>query len=105
MSLNDHGWGNQPGGGKRGGGNQGPPDLEELWRDFNRRLSGLLGNKPKANSGGNGTGGGMPNISPRQFGGGVGVVLGLVVLLWSASALADHSNTTKPSTTPTPPPN
>ena len=85
MAMNDNGWGNTPGGGNKGGGNQGPPDLEEIWRDFNRRLSGLLGNKPKANSGGNGTGGGMPNISPRQFRGGVGVVLGLVVLLWSAS--------------------
>jgi membrane protease subunit HflK len=84
MAMNDNGWGNNPGGNK-GGGNQGPPDLEEIWRDFNRRLSGLLGNKPRANGGGNGTGGGMPSISPRQFGGGVGVVLGLVLLLWSAS--------------------
>jgi hypothetical protein len=47
MSLNDHGWGNQPGGGKRGG-NQGPPDLEELWRDFNRRLAGLLATRVAA---------------------------------------------------------
>ena len=26
-----------------GGGNQGPPDLDELWRNFNRRLSDLFG--------------------------------------------------------------
>ena len=48
MSLNDPRWGSQGGGdgdrgdGKRGddnrGGNQGPPDLEEVWRDFNQRL-------------------------------------------------------------------
>ncbi len=25
------------------GPNQGPPDLDELWRDFNRRLGGLFG--------------------------------------------------------------
>ena len=87
MSLNDHGWGNQPGGGKRGGGNQGPPDLEELWRDFNRRLSGLFGDK----RGGGGDGGGgdagkrMPSISPRQFGGGIGIVLMLVAAIWLAS--------------------
>ncbi|MBP7639911.1 MAG: protease modulator HflK N-terminal domain-containing protein, partial [Thauera sp.] len=27
------------------GGNQGPPDLEEVWRDFNQRLSGMFGGK------------------------------------------------------------
>ena len=82
MSMNDNGWGNTPGGNK-GGGNQGPPDLEEIWRDFNRRLSGMFGNKSSGN--GAGSGGGMPNISPRQFGGGVGIILGLILLLWSAS--------------------
>ena len=54
MSLNDPRWGSSQGGGegdrgdgKRGdnnrGGNQGPPDLEEVWRDFNQRLAGLFG--------------------------------------------------------------
>ncbi len=87
MSLNDHGWGNQPGGGKRGGGNQGPPDLEELWRDFNRRLSGLLGNKGGGNGGGGGgdSGNRMPSISPKQFGGGIGIILMLVAAIWLAS--------------------
>ena len=89
MSLNDHGWGNQPGGGKRGGGNQGPPDLEELWRDFNRRLSGLFGKK--SGSGGDNGGGGdagnrMPSISPKQFGGGIGLVLMLVAVIWLGSS-------------------
>jgi len=89
MSLNDHGWGNQPGGGKRGGGNQGPPDLEELWRDFNRRLSGLFGKK--TGSGGDSGGGGdagnrMPSISPKQFGGGIGLVLMLVAVIWLGSS-------------------
>ena len=91
MSLNDHGWGNQPGGGKRGGGNQGPPDLEELWRDFNRRLSGLFGSKGRGSDGGGdggGNGGGtrMPSISPRQFGGGIGIVLALVAVVWLGSS-------------------
>ena len=88
MSLNDHGWGNQPGGGKRGGGNQGPPDLEELWRDFNRRLSGLFGNKGGGGDGGGGDGAGnrMPSISPRQFGGGIGLVLMLVIVVWLGSS-------------------
>ena len=82
MAMNDNGWGNNPGGGNKGG-NQGPPDLEEIWRDFNRRLTGMFGNKRGGGTGGNG--GGMPTISPRQFGGGLGVVLGLILLLWSAS--------------------
>jgi len=87
MSLNDHGWGNQPGGGKRGGGNQGPPDLEELWRDFNRRLSGLFGNKGSGgDSGGGESGKRMPSISPRQFGGGIGLVLMLVAVVWLSSS-------------------
>ena len=88
MSLNDHGWGNQPGGGKRGGGNQGPPDLEELWRDFNRRLSGLFGNKGGGGEGGGGgdAGNRMPSISPRQFGGGIGIVVLLVAVVWLGSS-------------------
>jgi membrane protease subunit HflK len=89
MSLNDHGWGNQPGGGKRGGGNQGPPDLEELWRDFNRRLSGLFGNKGGGSDGGGGgddAGSRMPSISPRQFGGGIGIILMLVAVVWLGSS-------------------
>jgi membrane protease subunit HflK len=73
MSLNDNGWGS---GGKKGGG---PPDLEELWRDFNRRLSGLFGRK---GGGGNGQ---LPSISPRQFGGGILLLIGLVVAVWVAS--------------------
>ena len=28
------------------GRNDGPPDLDELWRDFNRKLSGMFGGKP-----------------------------------------------------------
>jgi hypothetical protein len=31
--------------GLNGGRNDGPPDLDELWRDFNRKLSGLFGGK------------------------------------------------------------
>ena len=54
MSLNDPQWGNrgsENGGGKRP--NQGPPDLEDLWRDLNRRLSGVFDkNKGGSNGGG-----------------------------------------------------
>src|SRR5690606_18027990 len=98
MSLNDPRWGSQGGNdgdrgdGRRGddnrGGNQGPPDLEEVWRDFNQRLSGLFGAKRKR-GGGSGDGGGsgprMPDFSPRQFGGGLGALAALVGVVWLAS--------------------
>jgi len=82
MSLNDHGWGNKPNGGNKGG-NQGPPDLEELWRDFNRRLSGMFGRK----GGGDGDDGGsrMPSLNPRQFGGGIGLLVALIAAVWLGS--------------------
>ena len=91
MSLNDPQWGNRGGndGGDSGGPkrpNQGPPDLEELWRDFNRRLSGLFGKK---GGGGNGGGDGpkMPQIdfNPRFLGGGLGLLAGLILVIWLAS--------------------
>jgi len=74
MSLNDPQWG------KRSGGNQGPPDLDELWRNFNRKLDGLFGRK----GGGNGEGPSGPNAN-RRMGGGAGLLLGLIVAVWLAS--------------------
>ncbi len=72
-------------GGPRRGPNQGPPDLDELWRDFNRKLGGLFGG-PKGlgrgrNGGGNGNGG---NYQPdmKSAGIGVGLIFGVVLLIW-----------------------
>lgn len=62
----------------------GPPDLEELWRDFNRRLSGMFGGRRPSN-GSQQPGGGMPEPSMRQFGGGIVLVIIVVVLLWASS--------------------
>jgi len=79
MSLNDPNWGRQ--GGNRGsGGNQGPPDLDELWRSFNRRLNDLFGRR--------GGGGDRPppsQPSGRMLGGGAGVLVALVLGVWLAS--------------------
>lgn len=65
-----------------GGRGDGPPDLDELWRDFNRKLSGLFGGKQRSNGGGGG-----PNFQPDMRGTGIGIslVAGLVVLVWAAS--------------------
>jgi len=74
MSLNDPQWGRRP-----GGSNQGPPDLEELWRDFNRRLDRLFGGR----GGGNGQGPGTRE--PRRIGSGAGLLFLLIVVVWIAS--------------------
>ena len=64
------------------GRNDGPPDLDELWRDFNRKLSGMFGGKSGGPSGPNGSGG-----SPDMKGAGIGVglIAGVVALGWLAS--------------------
>jgi membrane protease subunit HflK len=77
LSLNDPQWGRRP-----GGGNQGPPDLDELWRNLNSRLSRLLGAK---GGGRGGEGGGSEGPSPGMVGGGAGLVVGLVAVIWLAS--------------------
>ncbi len=95
MSLNDPQWGNRgsgdddkPDGGRRRP-NQGPPDLEELWRDFNRKLNGLFGKKGggNGNNGGGGDGPRLPqiNFNPKFLGGGIGLLAALVVVVWLAS--------------------
>jgi len=74
MSLNDPQWG------KRGNGGGGPPDLDEIWRNVNRRLNELFGR----------TGPSEPGVGtrpPRRAFpvGGAGLLLALVVLVWLAS--------------------
>ena len=71
MALNDPQWGRR--------GNDGPPDLDELWRRFNQRLNSLFGGRG-GRSNGQGTGGGRPA-------GGIGVVLILILLIWAASGI------------------
>jgi modulator of FtsH protease HflK len=64
------------------GPNQGPPDLDELWRDFNRKLGGLLGGK---GGGGNRGGSGGPpsfNPSPKSAGIGAGLIGVVALLIW-----------------------
>jgi membrane protease subunit HflK len=82
MSLNDPNWGR---GGSRGpqgpgGGNQGPPDLDELWRNFNRRLADLFGRRRR-------DGGGEPPSSGggRFAVGGAGLLFLVAIAIWFAS--------------------
>ena len=70
-----------------GGRGDGPPDLDELWRDFNRKLSGLFGGKGGRSNGSGGGGGGGNGGGPdmRSAGIGVGLIAGVVVLIWAFS--------------------
>ena len=73
MSLNDPQWG------KRGN-SGGPPDLDEIWRNVNRRMNALFGRK-SGDEGGNG--GGPPRRGMAL--GGAGLLVALVLLVWLAS--------------------
>jgi len=74
-----------------GGNREGPPDLDELWRDFNRKLSGLFGTKGGGSRRTNGSaepgGGGGPGFQPdmRSAGIGAGLIAGVVALIWLGS--------------------
>ena len=70
------------------GRNDGPPDLDELWRDFNRKLNGLFGGK----GGGKRGGGdpqppGGPQFQPnmKSAGIGFGLIAGVAALVWLGS--------------------
>jgi len=70
MALNDPQWGRRRG--------DGPPDLDEIWSRFNQKLTGLFGGK-------GGSGSGPDGGDAKSFGGGVGLLVALVVLVWLAS--------------------
>ncbi len=67
---------------------EGPPDLDELWRDFNRKLGSVFGNRQR---GGGANGGGPPrnplgsSPDPTSARIGAGVVVGIVALVWLGS--------------------
>src|SRR3954469_21200768 len=76
MSLNDPQWGKR--GGNQGGG--GPPDLDEIWRNVNRRMNDIFGRKRGPDDGGDG---GRP--SARLPLGGAGMLVALILVIWLAS--------------------
>jgi membrane protease subunit HflK len=67
----------------------GPPDLDELWRDFNRKLGQIFGGKggPQRPQGPSGSGGGSggPEIPAFIKNLGIGVILGGALLVWLAT--------------------
>jgi modulator of FtsH protease HflK len=91
FSLNDPRWGRSDGNGNaqrpndpnrpRGNG-EGPPDLDEMWRDFNRRLSRFFGGKRR----GSGPGERRPD-NGRAARVGVGILVGVLVAIYVGSGV------------------
>ena len=79
----------RPGSLNNGGRNDGPPDLDELWRDFNRKLErpvrrqGRRQRRAATAAAGNGGGDFQPDM--KSAGIGVGLIAGVVVLIWLGS--------------------
>lgn len=93
FNLNDPGWGRGNNNGSEPpkrppqGKGDGPPDLDEVWRDFNNRIGSLFGR----NKGGGGPGqsdnnrGGLTPPSPRSARIGLGVVAVAAAGIWLSS--------------------
>ena len=98
FNLNEPGWGRGSNGSepsknnneapKRPPQGNGPPDLDQVWRDFNQRLGSLFGR----NQGGGQNNGprqpqqqGSGGPTPRQSRIGLGVIAGAALALWLAS--------------------
>jgi membrane protease subunit HflK len=67
--------------------NAGPPDLDELWRDFNRKLGGLFGSYKGGGrkfppTGGSGPSGGGFQPDMKSAGIGAGLVVAVALLIW-----------------------
>ncbi|MGC2165813.1 MAG: FtsH protease activity modulator HflK [Gallionella sp.] len=71
MGLNDPQWGNRNSGG--------PPDLEEILRKLNAKLSALMGGRGAPRSPGGG------GAQPQRFGAGIGLIAAIVALIWIGS--------------------
>ncbi|WP_426196536.1 FtsH protease activity modulator HflK [Massilia sp. DWR3-1-1] len=95
LSLNDPRWGHKPEGdnkkqeGRRPGG-EGPPDLDQMWRDFNARLNRLFG-KNGNNGGGDNNGNGFrPDMKGASVTAGVFGVIALFIWLASGAFIVQE---------------
>lgn len=89
FNLNDPGWGRGQGGNgseppKRPPQGNGPPDLDQVWRDVSNRLSALFG---RGNGGGSrpNPSPGMGGPTPRQSKIGLGILAAGAIALWLGS--------------------
>src|SRR5580698_6561917 len=90
FSMNDPRWGRGDGNGnsqdpkrpqeqKRSKDGEGPPDLDEMWRDFNKKLAGLFGRKS--------SGGGPRPDNGKSAKIGFGIVIGVLIAIYLGSGV------------------
>ncbi|MDO8827878.1 FtsH protease activity modulator HflK [Methylophaga sp.] len=82
MAWNEPGSGDKDPWGKRGGGNDGPPDLDEVVKNLQRKFAGMFG----------GNSGGGNNTSPPEGGNkagsvGAGLIAAIILLVWLLSGI------------------
>ncbi|MCP5141562.1 MAG: FtsH protease activity modulator HflK [Chromatiales bacterium] len=89
MAWNEPGGGNNdPWGGGGRGGDQGPPDLDEVLKKLQDKLGGLFGGNGGQRGGGSSGGNGATPIRGGKSGGaGFGLLLGIALILWVASGI------------------
>jgi len=88
MGLNDPQWGKNKG-------DSGPPDLDDVLRNFNKKINNIFGSKDGGDGGNGGKGGGSRGKSSHQPGGGsIIVILALLLVVWGASGfyIVDEGN-------------
>ena len=90
FNLNDPGWGrgsqnNNAEPPKRPNTDGGPPDLDQVWQDFNQKLSRLFGRRPRGNRPNGAPDGGMNGPTARQSTIGLMVIVVVTVFLWLVS--------------------
>lgn len=61
--------------------NQQPPDLDEVWRDLNKKLNAFFGGK----SGGSGGGGFQPDM--KNAGAGIGLIAVVLLIIWLGTGI------------------
>jgi membrane protease subunit HflK len=85
MAWNEPGGGNQDPWSGKSGGDQGPPDLDEIVRKLQERLGGLFGGNKPSGKGPAGSGIGLPGgeFSSRA----IGIVVGILIVVWLASGI------------------
>ena len=76
MGLNDPQWGKNKG-------DSGPPDLDDVLRNVNKKINNIFGQK-KGGGGDDGSGSNTPSPKP-QSGSSIAMILGLLAVVWLAS--------------------
>jgi membrane protease subunit HflK len=87
MAWNEPGGGNKDPWSGKGGGEQGPPDLDEVVRKLQERLGGLFGGNKPSGGGASGGGGGF-NLPGGDFSSrAVGIIFGILLVIWLATGI------------------